>query len=156
MAPPPTSRAKAFTLVEIIVVVFIIMLILLLAVPSIRGAFRQRALDESFVRFDDVVREAQKRSVTEGKIYQIIFEKDLVSLKAAEEKSPVKQVEYDSKDAVVELRLPFAIEPGNTWTFWPTGNCEPAEIAFEGEPGTWWAVYDAMTTMGEIVESKTK
>lgn len=156
MAALPPQKLRAFTLIEVIVAVFLVMMVLLLAMPSLVGAFSQRALDESFSRFDELVREAQQRAVLERKAYQIAFEEDAVFLIAADSKEPVKTLEYTDKSEVLELRLPFAAEPNSRWTFWNSGNCEPALIHYEGDVGTWTASYDPMTTQGEITESRTK
>lgn len=156
MAGYHPREQRAFTLIEVIVAVFLVMMVLMLAMPSIVGAFSQRALDESFSRFDELVREAQQRAVLERKAYQIAFEEDAVFLIAADSKEPVKTLDYADDSEVLELRLPFAVEPNSRWTFWNSGNCEPAEIHYEGEVGTWTAVYDPMTTQGEITESLTK
>ena len=59
------QRWLAFTLVEIVLVVFILMLLLLLAVPSLSGLLANNRLRRSLNGFNNLVRQAQERSVAE-------------------------------------------------------------------------------------------
>ena len=62
---------RAFTLVEIVLAVFILMLLLLLAVPSLNGVLADRRLRHSLDSFNNLVRQAQERSVAERRPYLI-------------------------------------------------------------------------------------
>ena len=35
--------------------------------------------------------------------------------------------------------------PASVWTFWPTGNCEPVVVRYEGPSGHWEAVYNPLS-----------
>src|SRR6266699_1370233 len=56
---------RAFTLIEIVITVFILMLVLLLAVPSLNGVLADKRLRRSLDGFNNLVRQAQERSVAE-------------------------------------------------------------------------------------------
>jgi hypothetical protein len=60
-----------------------------------------------------------------------------------------------AKDEFFDLRRPAALSPGAfaEWTFWPSGVCEPAQIAFQGKAGKWLVQYDPLTTRGTFLES---
>src|SRR5437660_1366803 len=72
---------RAFTLVEIVLAVFILMLLLLLAVPSLNGVLADRRLRHSLDSFNNLVRQAQERSVAERRSYLIAWDKDHVFLR---------------------------------------------------------------------------
>ena len=59
------QRLRAFTLIEIALSIFILMLLLMLAVPSLSGVIANRRLKQSLDGFNQLVRQAQERSVTE-------------------------------------------------------------------------------------------
>src|SRR3989475_9260854 len=70
---------RAFTLVEIVLAVFILMLVLLLAVPSLNGVLADKRLRRSLEGFNNLVRQAQERSVAERRAYLIVWrEKEVV------------------------------------------------------------------------------
>src|SRR5205823_14678205 len=72
---------RAFTLVEIVLAVFIMMLLLMLAVPSLNGVLADRRLRRSLDRFNDLVRQAQERSVADHRAYLIVWRDKRVSLR---------------------------------------------------------------------------
>ena len=59
------QRLRAFTLIEIALSIFILLLLLLLAVPSLSGVVADRRLKQSLNGFNQLVHQAQERSVTE-------------------------------------------------------------------------------------------
>src|SRR5438552_16681755 len=67
---------RAFTLVEIVLAVFILMLLLLLAVPRLNGVLADRRLRRALDSFNNLVRQAQARSVAERRSYLIAWDKD--------------------------------------------------------------------------------
>jgi Tfp pilus assembly protein FimT len=71
----PMPRNRAFTLIEIVLAVFILMLLLMLAVPSVDGVLADRRLRRSLDSFNDLVRQAEERTVKEQRAYQIVWEK---------------------------------------------------------------------------------
>ena len=72
------QRWLAFTLIEIVLAVFILMLLLLLAVPSLSGVLANNRLRRSLNGFNNLVRHAQERSVTERRPYLIVWNKNNV------------------------------------------------------------------------------
>ena len=75
------QRFRAFTLIEIALSIFILLLLLLLAVPSLSGVIADRRLKQSLDSFNQLVRQAQERSVTERRAYLIVLGKNSVLLR---------------------------------------------------------------------------
>src|SRR2546423_4732192 len=153
-------RSPAFTLIEIAISVFILMLLLLLAIPSITGVMADRRLQRSLDAMNQIVREAQERSVHERQPYLIVWQKDSVLLRPeAVEKAdaPVATLTLDKGHAYL-LRLPAALasNPLAQWIFWPSGTCEPANVSFKGPDGSWEVNYSPLTARPEIVRYAAK
>ena len=66
-------RYRAFTLIEIVIAVAILTVVLLMAVPSLRGVVADRKLRASLDSFNNLVRQAQERSVAEHRSYLIVW-----------------------------------------------------------------------------------
>ena len=152
------QRFRAFTLIEIALSIFILMLLLMLAVPSLSGVMASRRLKQSMDGFNNLVRQAQERSVTERRAYLIVWRKSGVLLRpeAFEEDEEVKPTAVFrlSKGSVMRLSLPAALAekyPAE-WIFWPSGNCEPATVQFRGPSGVWAASYSPLTAQPEVTE----
>ena len=147
---------RAFTLVEIVLAVFILMLLLLLAVPSLNGVLADRRLRHSLDSFNNLVRQAQERSVAERRSYLIAWDKDHVFLRPetfakGEEIKPAAEFHLDRGDAL-KLALSAALtkNPAAEWIFWPSGTCEPATVQFDGPAGSWKADYSPLTARPEL------
>ena len=147
---------RAFTLVEIVLAVFILMLLLLLAVPSLSGVLADRRLRRSLDSFNNLVRQAQERSVAERRSYLITWDKDHVFLRPetfakGEKIKPIAEFQLDRGD-VLKLALSAALtkNPKSEWIFWPSGTCEPATVQFNGSAGSWKADYSALTSRPEL------
>ncbi len=142
---------RAFTLIEIVIAIFILMLILLLAVPSFTGVLADRRLKRSLDSFNNLVHEAQQRSLAQHRPYLLVMGTKSIEL------HPEALIKGDNPDPVAEFRigrtetvklvLPAALtkNPPAEWIFWPTGTCEPAEVQFTGRDGTWTARYSPLT-----------
>ncbi len=66
---PPPSKARgraAFTLMELILVMSIMVMIISLVVPSLKGFFKGRNLDNEALRFLSLTRYGQSRAINEG------------------------------------------------------------------------------------------
>ena len=152
------QRFRAFTLVEIALSIFILMLLLMLAVPSLTGVIASRRLKQSLDGFNNLVREAHQRSVTERRSYLIVWGKGGVLLRPevfAEDEEVKPTAEFRlNKGTVLKLSLPVALVGNHPteWIFWPSGNCEPATIQFKGPAGLWTANYSPLTTQPEITQ----
>jgi type II secretory pathway pseudopilin PulG len=152
------QRFRAFTLIEIALSIFILLLLLLLAVPSLSGVIASRRLKQSLDSFNELVRQAQERSVTEHRPYLIVWGKNSVFLQpevfAKGEKAKPTAVFRPGKGTWLNLRLPAALEDKHPaeWIFWPSGNCEPAIVQFKGPAGTWTADYSPLTAQPELTQ----
>ena len=60
------DRARAFTLIELILVMALLLIVIGVALPSLKGFFRGRNLDSEARRFLSLTRYAQSRAVSEG------------------------------------------------------------------------------------------
>ena len=150
-------QQRAFTLIEIALAVFIMMLLLLLAVPSLNGVLADRRLRSSLNGFNDLVRQAQERSVKEQRSYLIAWADEKVLLRPEaftkdEEAKAIAEFGLGRGD-VLKLILPAALmkNPPGEWIFWPSGTCEPATVEFKGPAGSWKATYSALTARPELI-----
>jgi type II secretory pathway pseudopilin PulG len=148
---------RAFTLIEIVLVVFISMLLLSLAVPSLLGVMADKRLRRSLDSFNDLVRQAEERSVKEQRAYLIVWEKEKAVLRPEEfmkdeEIQPIAEFPLDRGERL-KLSLPAALmkNPPAEWIFWPSGTCEPAIVEFRSRSGSWKASYSPLTGRSELV-----
>jgi type II secretory pathway pseudopilin PulG len=149
-------RSPAFTLVEIVIAVAIMATLLLLAVPSLEGVLADRKLRASLDAFNNLVREAQERSVSEHRAYLIVWTDKSVfvqpeAFRRDDDRKPVAVFNLEH-GTVLTLSFPAALssKPPGEWIFWPTGTCEPAVVQFAGRAGTWTASYSSLTAHGEL------
>ena len=152
------QRFRAFTLIEIALSIFILMLLLMLAVPSLSGVIANRRLKQSLDGFNQLVRQAQERSVTERRAYLIVWGKSSVLLRPEvftkdEEEKPTAVLRLP-KGSWIKVSLPAALigKPPAEWIFWPSGTCEPAIVQFRGPAGTWTADYSPLTAQPELTQ----
>ena len=143
-------------MIEIVLSVFILMLLLLLAVPSLSGVLANNRLRRSLNGFNNLVRQAQERSVTERRPYLIVWGKNNVVVRpeafTEDEEAKAKAEFRLSKGSTLRLSLPVALAekyPAE-WIFWPSGACEPAIVRFQGPAGSWTANYSSLTERPEI------
>ncbi|HEY2045076.1 MAG TPA: type II secretion system protein [Candidatus Udaeobacter sp.] len=150
------QRLRAFTLIEIALSIFILMLLLMLAVPSLSGVIANRRLKQSLDGFNQLVRQAQERSVTERRAYLIVWGKSSVLLRpevfAKDEEEKATSAFRLPKGSGLRVSLPAALtgNPPAEWIFWPSGTCEPARVQFRGPAGTWTADYSPLTAQPEL------
>ena len=152
-----SNRFPGFTLIELAIAIVILLILMTLAVPSMSGVMADRRLRRSLDGFNAIVREAQERSVTERRPYLVIWGKGKIGLRAeglnrGESREP--EVKWKlAKDESLDVKFPAALveEPPPEWIFWPSGNCEPAEVTYRGRDGTWTSNYSALTGRSEIV-----
>jgi len=150
------QRARGFTLIEIALSIFILLLLLVLAVPSFTGVIANRRLKQSLDEFNNLVRQAQERSVSERRPYLIVWSKNNVAVRPesfAENEEVKAKAEFRlRKGSTLKLSLPRALAekyPAE-WIFWPSGTCEPATVRFQGPAGSWTANYLPLTARPEI------
>src|SRR5207302_2912816 len=130
---------------------FIAVLIIAAAVPSVEGLVAERRLKASFDAFDDLVRNAQARSMTEQRAYLIVWDKKTIFLRPEAPLNPaeaagVAQLKADDPENF-DVQFPAALlqAPPKVWVFWPSGTCEPANVTYSGKAGHWTAKYDPLT-----------
>jgi hypothetical protein len=117
-----------------------------------------RRLKQSLDSFNQLVRQAHERSVTERRAYLIAWGKKSVVLRPevfaeGEEEKPAAVFRLN-KGSWIKVSLPFALmgKPPAEWIFWPSGTCEPAKVQFRGPAGTWTADYSPLTTQPELTQ----
>ena len=99
-------------------------IILGLAVPSLTGVIADKRLRHSLNEFNDMVRQAQERSVAEHRAYLIVWNDKNVVLRPEaftrdEEAKDVAQIAMTRGEALT-LSLPSALtkDPPGEWIFW--------------------------------------
>ena len=149
-------------MIEIVIAVFILMLLLLLAVPSLNGVLANKRLQRSLDRFNDLVRQAQERSVTEHRPYLVVWSKESIALRPeafakGEEVKATAEFELDRRDTM-QIALPASLTKNHApeWIFWPSGTCEPAVVQFKGAAGSWTANYSPLTARPELTNYATR
>ncbi len=140
---------------------FLAMMLMALAVPSLTGVLSERRLQGSFDRFDALVIEAQRRSITEGKPFVLSWGKNgAVYLYPAEwtaqqrrKRGPLASAIPAGADGRPTLKR-ASLNPGGAtsaeWMFWPSGTCEPAVIYSEGPAGEWQAAYNPLSARAKM------
>ena len=152
------QRLRGFTLVEIVLAVFIFLLLLALAVPSLTGVLADRQLKRSLDGFNNLVRHAQERSVTERRPYLIVWNKNDVIARPetfAEGEEVKATAEFGlGRGEILKLSLPIALNKKHPaeWIFWPSGTCEPAIVEFKGPSGSWAANYAPLTARAQVTD----
>lgn len=141
-----------------IIAVAILSVMLLMAFPSFEGVIADRKLRASLDQFNNLVRQAQERSVNERRAYLIVWGKSEVIVQPEtfmkdEEKNPIARFAL-GRGTTLALTLPAALakNPAGEWIFWPTGTCEPASVHYEGRAGTWTERYSPLTGHGDLEE----
>ena len=148
---------RGFTFIEIVIAVFILVMLLMLAVPSMNGVLADKRLRRSLNGFNDLVRQAQERSVAEHRAYLIVWGGKGIVLRPevfakGEEARPTADLAL-ARGNVLKLTLPAALtkNPPGEWIFWPSGTCEPAVVQFSGRDGSWTATYSALTARAQLM-----
>jgi len=115
-------------------------------------------LKQSLDGFNQLVRQAQERSVTERRAYLIVWGKSSVLLRpevpTKDEEEKATSVFRLPKGSWLRVWLPAALtdKPPAEWIFWPSGTCEPARVQFRGPAGTWTADYSPLTAQPELTQ----
>ncbi|MBE7212063.1 MAG: hypothetical protein INR65_13665 [Gluconacetobacter diazotrophicus] len=161
---PRRQRLAAFTLLEITIVIFLILLLLGVAVPSISGQLARRNLQGTFDRFDALAVAAQRRSVAEKRPYTLVWTRDgTVGVYPADMPADVRKKQAPAASLVpagpatarterytLVRAASLTADPAGIWTFWPTGNCEPVSVRYEGPSGRWEAVYNPLSARADF------
>lgn len=160
----PRRRSHAFTLLEITIVVFLIMLLLAVGVPSLSGQLSRQRLQGTFDRFDALAAGAQKRSVAENRPYTLAWTRDGSILVYPADVTADERKKRGPADSLVPAgpstdrtehytlvrNSSLAKDAASVWTFWPTGNCEPVGVRYEGPSGKWEAAYNPLSAKADL------
>jgi type II secretory pathway pseudopilin PulG len=151
------QRRDAFTLIEIVLAIVILMVVLVMAVPSLTGVLADRQLRRSLDAVNQLVLQAQDRSISERRPYLIVWRNKQFALRPegfrrGEDRKPLATLKWQKGESFT-LSLPAAIEdlPASEWIFWSSGNCEPAVVTYRGPSGAWTAKYSALTARPELM-----
>ena len=98
-------RAAGFTLLEMVIAISILLLIIGLAVPSLNGVIADKRLRRSLDDFNDLVHQAQERSVAEHRAYLLVW---------ARTAEVVLRPETFTKDEPVKPAAQFVMTQGET------------------------------------------
>ena len=155
-------REAGFTLVELAISVVILLVIMMLAVPSMSGVLADRRLRRSLDDFNAMVRQAQERSIAEHRAYVLVWGDGKVGLRpdgapGSGDGASVRGRKL-AKNESFKVAFPAALldKPPSEWIFWPSGNCEPAVVTYQGKDGSWTASYSALTARAEMVSYVAK
>ena len=155
-------RRDGFTLLEIAIAVLIMTVLLLLAVPSLNGVMADRRLRRSLDALNNLVRQAQEKSIAERRSYLIVLQGNKMGLwpegiAKGENPKPAATLQFQKGDSF-KLSFPAALEedPPQEWIFWPSGNCEPAIVTYKGKDGAWKATYSPLTGRPELTNYVAK
>jgi len=155
------SRA-GFTLFEIMLSIAIGIVVIGIAVPSVARVFSEQRLKATFESFDEFVRKAQMRAVTERRPFALVWEKGGIAaapLDPTEEDAAAEPAFYtmgEGEALIIERPAALEKEPPGEWTFFRSGTCEPAIISYEGEAGKWSVSYDGLTVRPTFLNEETK
>lgn len=148
-------KRTGFTMIEMCISILVLVLIIAIAVPSLRGVLAERRLRGTFDAFDQVVAQTQRQSVREHIPYLLRFrptENALYIIEARDQGTKTKHKPRTTKVALpkrgqYQIFFPnsFIKNPPLEWMFWPTGNCEPTVVQFQGAAGKWMAYYNPLT-----------
>jgi type II secretory pathway pseudopilin PulG len=152
----PVRKARAFTLIEVVISIFILMLLIMLAVPSVTGVMADRRLRHTLDSFNRLVYQAQERSIGEHRSYLLVWTKNSVELRPettvkGDDPKPAGALPIDRGESF-QPSFPSALikDPPPEWIFWPSGACEPAEIKYTGRDGTWTATYSPLSARSQL------
>jgi Tfp pilus assembly protein FimT len=154
------SRRAGFTLLEICLALLIGVMLILLAVPSISGLLAEQRLKKSFEQFEQLVAAAKLQSVTEQRTYALAWDRKGITMGPLGPREPGHDEDAGNrlvfeKDESFDLLRPAALQKNapSEWVFWSNGTCEPAQISFRGQAGSWLVNYDPLTARGTFVKS---
>jgi prepilin-type N-terminal cleavage/methylation domain-containing protein len=165
---PHRQSTNAFTLLELMLAVAIVLIIMLIAIPSMQGLRAERALRESYERFEALVYKAQKNAISQQRTWVLVWDSGAILLQpdspTAEERESGAAEGGDTmsigEDESFTIQRPAALLPAKEvpgeWPFWRSGACEPVTIAYEGPTGIWTAQFHPLTGKGELIDEKPR
>src|SRR2546423_692054 len=156
------DRRRGVALIAFRNAVDLLVLLMMLAVPSMSGVMADRRLRKSLDGFNAIVREAQERSMAEGRPYLIVWQDKGIGLRPeglmkGDDPEPEMKLKI-AKNESFRISFPAALidDAPAEWIFWSSGNCEPATVSYQGRDGNWTANYSALTARCETVSYVAK
>ncbi len=157
------SRRAGFTLLEICLALFIGLMLITIAVPGISAVLAEQRMKASFDEFDQFVRSAREKSITERRPYAMVWDDKGIALLPMEKRDTddpeVGPDRFDFEEGeTFTLERPSALvkKPASEWVFWRSGLCEQAVVTFTGEAGNWSVRYDPLTVRPTFLDSEVK
>ncbi len=161
MLPRPTAFPRhapgrgGFTLLEISISIALMLLLIGLAIPAVDGVMAAGRLRESMERVIGLASRARDHAMKEGRATVLAWERKRIVLvsDALGGQEPEVIAEFAPKEGEeFKLYLTGAMEkdPAPEWTFWPTGNCEPATVRYAGPAGNWELEFSPLSGRAEI------
>lgn len=151
-----------FTLLEIMLAILIGLLLMSVAVPSVSGLFREQRLKKSYEDFDDFVRKAQLRAVSEGHTFVMTWQDAAATLVPldpdAKERDAAPEIFAVPDGSTFALERPAALvkKPVAEWPFWRSGTCEPMIVHCQSAAGAWVVEYSGLTARGKVLAMESK
>ena len=149
---------RGFTLIEMCVVLFLAVMLISVALPSLSGQLARRRLQDASDRLEVLATRARERSVAEGRPYQLVWEKGgAVALYPADASDTARRkngplsalTPTTANERYTLIRgASLTANPASAWTFWPTGNCEPVTVRYQGLGGEWESVFSPLSGRG--------
>lgn len=156
------KHRAGFTLIELMVVIMLAALLMTLALPSIDGLFREQALQAKLDAFTQLIQRARWQAIEQQAPVRVIWEEEQVAIRAAlnaKEASQAASLKFGpaqfklNQDENLSLSKQNNLEQASTsdsWTFWPSGNCEPTTVSYAGPEGTWTLAFDPLSAQHRI------
>ena len=138
------------------------LMLVTLAVPGVVGLLREQDLKKTFESFDELVHNAQERSVTEHRGFRIVFDEAGATLEPSDPREEDAEAEVEhyalSKEETLTIERTAALvkAPLAEWPFWRSGCCEPVKVSYSGPAGSWLVQYDPLTVRGTFLEQNVK
>jgi prepilin-type N-terminal cleavage/methylation domain-containing protein len=155
----PSAARRGFTLIEMCVAIGIALMLMAVALPSVTGQMGRERLQQAFDRLNALVAQAQQHSVNEGRAYVLVWTDDGTALRLY----PAAWNDKERRAGSTAALIPAANEhywldrdasltrlPAPSWIFWPSGNCEPVSVRFDGPNGTWTADFSPLSARGTL------
>ena len=141
-------------------------ILLMVAIPSFAGYYADRLLTDRLEEFHTLVMRARAHSMASDAPAYLVVTPTGIALEPrpiGEDGERVEDLPRFGGDAEgsnsnddffavargsrVELLLPHTLTQGSPdrWTFWPSGNCEPAVVSYKGPEGSWTLEYNPMS-----------
>jgi prepilin-type N-terminal cleavage/methylation domain-containing protein len=155
----PSATRRGFTLIEMCVAIGIALMLMAVALPSITGQMGRERLQQAFDRLEALAAQAQQLSINEGRAYVMVWADEGTALRLYPAAWNAKERHAGAVAALIpspnehyslDRDASLSHAPDASWIFWPSGNCEPVIVRFEGPNGTWTADFSPLSARGTM------